>query len=34
LWLWDAFSGSTRILEVPARPDCPDCGAAPTAHKG
>jgi molybdopterin/thiamine biosynthesis adenylyltransferase len=34
LWLWDAFSGSTRILEVPPRPDCPVCGTALAAHNG
>ncbi len=27
LWQWDGFSGSTRIMTIPARTDCPVCGA-------
>lgn len=26
LWTFDAYSGRTRILTIPARPDCPVCG--------
>lgn len=28
LWLYDAYTGTTRVLAVPARPDCPVCGRA------
>jgi len=26
LWQWDGFSLTTRILDIPPRPDCPVCG--------
>jgi molybdopterin/thiamine biosynthesis adenylyltransferase len=32
LWLYDAYSGETRIIAVPARPDCPVCGRAEPAR--
>lgn len=28
LWQWDGFSGSTRIMTIPPRTDCPVCSAA------
>jgi len=26
MWMMDLFTGATRVLTVPARPDCPVCG--------
>jgi len=34
LWAWDAYAGTTRILDIPARPDCPVCGRASRAVQG
>ncbi len=28
LWQWDGFSGSTRIIAIPSRTDCPVCSPA------
>jgi bacteriocin biosynthesis cyclodehydratase domain-containing protein len=36
MWMVDLFTGTTRVLTVPPRPDCPICGAgaAPSPSKG
>jgi molybdopterin/thiamine biosynthesis adenylyltransferase len=29
LWVYDGLTGSTRLVSIPTRPDCPTCGPRP-----